>query len=339
MLEVLIYGDINEYSAREFFERISEGDGKDITCRVNTDGGSIDFGWGMITKFMEMKGKKFLKNDGKAYSMGAFAFLYADDSEATDVAEFMFHRCGLRYTEWEQDVNFFTPEDRARMERRNKSLRKAFEAKIDVQKFEEITGVTVDELFSMDGRPEVFLTAKQAKQIGLINRIVTITPTKTKEISAKLAEVEAKYVKPAPQANKPEIKQQNSKNKIMTIAEFKAEHPSIYADIVAQATASATEAAVTKERDRISAWQHFSDVDPTAVKEGIASGKDMTQIQIIELTAKKMNPAAIAKHEEGSEKNPLNTEAPAGKEKPAEQKEIEAFAAGVEANSNYFKRK
>jgi len=72
MAEVLLYGDIYSQRARDFIKEVDTASGEDLTVRVNSFGGDVDYGWGMIAKFSEHKGKKSVKIDAAAHSMAAF---------------------------------------------------------------------------------------------------------------------------------------------------------------------------------------------------------------------------------------------------------------------------
>lgn len=64
----------------------------------------------------------------------------------------------------------------------------------------------------------------------------------------------------------------NSKTtKKMTKAEFKNAHPDIYSEIVSEG--------IALEKDRVGAWMAHSETDIKSVKEGIESGKEISQAQ------------------------------------------------------------
>jgi len=133
---LLVYGSIWEYSASDFVEGVSKLNEKDeLMVRLNSNGGSPEYAWSMISALQDFKGKKELKVEGKAYSMGAFFPLYFDNVEALDITEFMFHRAA--YPSFiENDPERFTAEMKGNLDRVNQNLRKALENKIDVTAFE-----------------------------------------------------------------------------------------------------------------------------------------------------------------------------------------------------------
>jgi ATP-dependent protease ClpP protease subunit len=319
--DVLLYGSISSWSARDFITAINDAGTEDITVRVNSEGGDVMYCWGMIAKFSEVKGNKLVKCDGKAYSMGAFFFCYADEAEAIDSAEFVFHRAA--YPSWiESNPEYFTEEAKAGLSNMNKHLRKAMEAKIDVEAFEKMTNTTIDQIFSMESRIDVRITAQQAKKIGLINKIINLTPTKKAEIEAEYYQAVAKYISPdgSKELPKQTENKQTPKNKTMTIDQIKNEHPAVYAAIV--------ETAVKAERERAKVWAHFADLDPKAVKEGIAGGEAMDDAQKLEFMEKRY--AAKAKVDISKE-NARDVETTEAKpEADAEAKKLEAFEKELE---------
>lgn len=283
MADILLYGEIYSYSASEFVTAIDENTSDELVVRINSGGGEPEYGWGMIAKFSEYAGKKSLKVDGKAYSMGAFFCCYSDSVEALDVSQFLIHRAA--YPSWFESSDYFTAALKSNLESINLNLRKALEAKIDVAKFEEIAGKKIKDIFSMDSRVDVFLTAAQAKSIGLIDKINKITPQKRAEIDNIMGAKIAAHYKPEssiePQV-KPVIQNKMTKEKLL------AEHPEVHAMIVGLG--------VAQERDRVGAWMKFNDVDPAAVSAGITSGENISQTAMADFAVKvyaKQNLAAL----------------------------------------------
>lgn len=293
MNEILLYGRIYSETAVNFINGMNDIEGSEITLRLNTEGGDPMYTYGMIAKYREFKGEKKIKIDGQAYSMGAFFLLFSDNNEMLDVAKAMFHR--VAYPSWmESDLSDAM---RGELIDINSDLEKAFRAKIDVQKFESITNVKVKDLFSMEGRIDVFLNAKQCKEIGLIDTIVKITPSKQAEIVRMAASYTGVEVPELPTEIKSEEVNPKINNK-MDIAELKEKHPSVYA----QAVAEGSNQGIEQERDRVGAWAVFSDIDPEAVKAGIASGKNLSQKEMVELTVKMASKGRVTELEEESKK-------------------------------------
>lgn len=333
--EVLLYGQIYSYSSERFITSINdilEKDAKaDLRVRVNTNGGDVDYAMGTINKFAEFPNKKTVMVDGKAQSMGIFFCAFADEVHAYRTANFLLHRAS--YPDWlEQSDAMFTEARRAEIEDANKKLRAALEKKINVPLFEKIAKCTLDEVFSMDGVKDVYLTVEQAKKIGLVDKVLDITPAKTAEIEATSIRMVAEYngfSKAATTTENP-----TPKKHTMTLAELKVEHPALYAEFIEN-----EKKAVKAERDRILAWNFFVGVDEKVVKEGIASGEAITQAQILELSEKKYAKKAVKDAEDDSEKKDLGTKEAESKDKTKEEKAKEAFVAGAMKHSNFFAEK
>ena len=276
--KLLIYGTIWEYSARDFITSLNEvEEGEDVQVNVNSDGGSPEYGWGIISALLSFAGKVMLKIDGKAHSTMMFACCYFDDVESLDISQFLVHRAA--YSEW-YEQNYMSVESLANLNAINKSLRAAFEAKVDVAEFEKITGKTVDDIFSMDSRTEVFLTAAQAKKIKLISSIKKITPLKKKEIDASMYQIAAQYLPPSAN-NKPDEKIIESNHKIiqkMTLEQIKAEQPDLFAQILAMG--------VAQEKVRVNALLKFHAIDSETVVSAIKDGKEFDAEMGAEFTAK-----------------------------------------------------
>lgn len=314
--EILLYDTIYSYSASEFIAAMGERDINDeVTIRINGGGGDPTFGFGMVAKYLEHKGKKLLKVDGEAHSFYAFMLCYSDDSEALEVAEFVLHRAA--YPDWfESNPDYFTDDVRASVVSCNEFLRKAFEAKIDKEKFEAIAGFTIKDMFSLDGRLEVKLTAAEAKKIGLIDRVIKITPQKSAEVKSLKATLMAKNHSVRMAAEK---KDEIQKPKNMTIDEIKAAHPAVYKQIVARGA--------NKERKRVAALMVYVKVDSKAVLEAIKEGKELDAEMTAEFMVKMSAQSILGKKkdENGEE---IETDEPK-KEATAKEKETAEFSVEV----------
>lgn len=317
--EVLIYSNITDYSAIDFIKSINEiEEGDSLTVRISTDGGSPEYTYGMIKKFQEFEGDKKVKVDGKAYSAGLFFACFCQDVEALNVSQFLVHRAA--YPSWFEKSEYFTESLKENLKSINSDMETAFKNKVDVKLFEEIKGVKVKDIFSMDNRLDVFLTAKEAKKIGLISKIVSITPEKVQKINANMVSIAAKYnvnigeedlLKEDLEAKSENINI-NKKNTNMDIEKLKQEHPTVFAE--------ALSLGAEKERERVSSWMTFNDVDASAVADGVKSGKEITMSQITDFTVKKVSKdtlAAIQSQNAGVNGNQGEPENNGGKEKTA----------------------
>jgi len=323
MAEVLLYGDIYSQRARDFIKEVDAASGEDLSVRVNSYGGDVDYGWGMVSKFVEHKGKKSVKIDAAAHSMAAYFAIYADDVEATDVASMIFHRAA--YPTWvENDSQLFTDARKQELTRVNGKLREAMEAKVSSEDWEKVTGVSYDRMFDENqAQIDVALTAKDAKKLGIVQTITTITPKQKAAIEARLVAIAEGVtgLRLAAINEQPKTSQ-------MTIEKLKAEHPDVYA--------AAIKAGIEQERDRVGAWVVFADVDSKAVSEGIKSGNSITATATAEFSRKAFSVQAVSDLEKtNATATKVEGEAVAA-EKPANA-ELAALEAQVDSYLNIKK--
>ena len=269
MSEILIYSDIYSFTAEAFINSINSIDGDSLVVRMDTNGGDPQSTFGMVAKFNEFDGDKLLKVDGRANSSGFFFVAMVENVEALDVSEFVVHRAA--YPEWVESSERFTDEMKANLKTINDHLKKAFEKKVDIKAFEELKGVKVKEIFSMDSRIDVKLTAKEAKKICLIKKINKLTPEMTALIDSKRFDVAANYT-PKPENKKEE---QPKVEKKMTKEEFKIAHPEAYASVVGEGVAKRN-AEIETENEAIEAKK----VEREKIKAEV----------LAEIEAKKANP-------------------------------------------------
>lgn len=325
--EILLYDLIDSDSASQFVTDMEAAKTQSVLIRVNTDGGGPEDMFCMVAKFAEHPNKKMIHVDGKAYSGGCFLTAYADDAEALDVSEFLIHRAS--YGDF-FEKNYMTPEIAGNLSRINASLRAAFESKVKAEDFERITGTPLDDVFSSETRIDVFFTAQQALEMGLINRIIAITPEKKAQIrtmmmSSKAARHEA--------ARKEAIKIPNKNT--MTLDELKAQHPAVYAQAVAEG--------VVKEKDRVESIMAFVDIDSETVKTAIAAGSPLTQKQMSELAIKQVSKILLkqAAKENADDVKTDEQPEPDGSdtaEKKAKKKAMAKFDAELEAELGITKK-
>jgi len=264
--EVLIYSPIYDFTAESFIKSLNEMDGSDVTVRVNSPGGDVFAGWGMIAKSKEHEGNITVKVDGNASSMMAIFLLFHKNVEALNVSKFTLHRASAAYP---------SPESDKLLKQINGEIRTAFEAKLNIEKFEKMTGVTMDDFFNSSEVIDVDLNAKQAKQIGLISKINEIDVNAFNDLSIRIAAISTKQTNKNPK-----------KDNKMTLAQLKADHPEVYAQAVKQG--------VEQEIDRVGSWLAFGDVDFQAVSTGIKEGKELSKTAMAEMSKKQFAAEAVA---------------------------------------------
>lgn len=353
--DILLYGYIGQYSAMFFFEQLDKALEKnataDMTFRITSEGGEPEYGWAIITKLQELQELENVKKilvDGCAHSMAAWALCYVDEREAVDTAQFLLHRAA--YSDYlETNPNFFTEIVEKNLVDINAKLQKAFFATVDIDKFEALPqckekGIKAKDIFSMDGRVEVLLTASDAKSIGLIDSIRKITPTKKAQITANLklfgdittpSAYKAAAVKLAKHkpSDEPDPIEDDPTPTVMTLEELKTKHPDIYAQAIASGATTAKSTAVAEEQERVSGWMEFNEIDPEAVKKGIASGKPLSMKDIAEFTRKGISASKVTAVKKDAAGNVITEATPAGAgADPEKVKKVAAFEKEVFAN-------
>jgi len=317
--EVLLYGDVTEDMAKDFVKEViaisSQGESESLLVRINTNGGSPTDMQAMIGKLSEYEGNIDAIVDGKAYSAGSFMLPYIKGKRiAYDTSQFLLHRAA--YSSWFEKSEYMTAAMWENLNNINKDGRKALEAVIDVEKLEKIKGVTLDQIFDNDNRVDVFLTAKEAKQIGLITEVRKITPEAYNDIVGKMA---AKMLPGfhITQDNEQKACSGNQNQSIkMTLDELKSKHPDVYAQAIS--------AGVSQERDRVGAWMAFVDVDSECVAKGIKEGGVLSQTMTAELARKAFSKEALEGLKNEAPETP-STQASNEPEKDTKEAEIEAF--------------
>lgn len=298
--EILLYSGIYSFVAEELIVAMEENMGSPITMRVNSGGGDVHSTWGIIAKMIE-HGDVSIKVDGAAMSSASNLLMYAKSVEALDVSNFVLHRA---------DGYISNPDDQAFLDKVNKDLKAKMTAKIDADKFLAITGYTIEQLFNPETRINVYLSAKQMKEIGVVTKINKVNPSEIKAFNEQMR-IAANH----------QIEKPVNKNS-MTLAEFKAQHPAIYAEAVAEG--------IAKEKDRVEAFMVFAEADIAGVKKGIEDGKEMSSKMMAEFSMKVMAKGKLANvKEDGAD--PIVTD-PAGTPKTDAEKKIAAFEAEVKKN-------
>jgi ATP-dependent protease ClpP protease subunit len=332
--ELYLYSNIYRFVAESLISQMEENKSSEITVRIDTNGGDPQAAFGIIAKMKERSaaGKKTLgKVDGRAYSAGSFLLPYFDKVTALNTSSFIIHRAA--YPEW-YEKDGMTAEEKTELIEINKDLRKALESKIDPVLFARITGKNFDEIFSMNQRINVTLKADVAKSVGLIDEIFDINESSiAAEISSKksltLDDFKFEDIKETPAIEtKKDILKPNNTN--MTLDEIKTKHPEVFAAIEKNGS--------DKERDRISAWMVFVDIDAAAVKKGIEGGGNISQMQMAEFSRKALSAEAL-KNIAADSAPAIETKEEDGKIKTEKEKNIEAFMGEVKSGLGIAEKK
>ncbi len=300
--KLLLFTSIFSYSAEAFVKSLNEiPEDQDVEIWMNSPGGSVFAGWSIIGALSQRTGKNNVKVFGDASSMAAYMLLFMDNVEAIDVSNFTIHRA---------DGYVSTDEDKAFLAKVNSDLRKKMEKKIDSKLFSEVTGYSFDDIFDPEKRINANLSAKQAKKIGLIDKIIRLEPNQIaaftdrfigfhafddKEIIEKSqgSEKETKVIA----EKKIEVKQKQEKK--MTKEELKAQYPDIYNAIYEDGKT----AGIAAEKDRIEAVLEFADIDLEACKKVVQEGKQPSAKFFAEMARKGMSQEALKDSKEESTKD------------------------------------
>lgn len=311
--EIVFYTSVYPSSVADFIGQMQDAKGNDVCVRVNTPGGDTLTGMGMIAKYNEhAKGKK-IKVDGMAMSFGAFLCCYADDVECLESSQFLFHRSA--FPDWvESDPEIFTAELKTLLTRNNSVLRKGMEGKLDLAKFVSISGKTLDDMFSLDSRIDIRFTAAEAKEIGLVNKVIPLNSEKKKEINSLCSSLgmAAAYTETTT----------TTQITVMTAAEFKTANPAAYAEIVKEG--------VTAEQTRVNTLLVYISDDTATVVKAIKDGATLDPVMSAELGRKIQAKAGLATI--AGEAAPVIETGVAGATVTAEAAAIAKFNEEVKAN-------
>lgn len=346
--DILLYGTILEYNAMFFHDQIAKAVEKDakaaMTLRINCEGGSPDYGMSVIEKVQEMAEQFSVKVGAMAHSMGLFILCYVpvDKVECIDTTQAVLHRAA--YPSYiETQTSFPGGIYQQMLVKTNKDLEKAFRARVDVNILESLPQfkdkqITLKDIFSLDSRLEILLTAADLKAIGLVSKINKITPSKSAEMQKLTASfkkcISLDEFKIAAQITDDPIQKpvKETKTKIMTLKELKAQFPAIYA----QAKAEGHAEGIAAEKDRVESILVFNELDPAGCKAAIESGKALTAKQQSEFALKSFSKEALAKISKDSAKD-VTTET-VDTPKTEKEKNLETFEGKLTAELGLKKK-
>lgn len=280
--ELYIYSPIYDYTAEAAVKALNDiSDIEDLTIRMNTPGGNVNAGWAIISKMSERTGKTNIIIDGQSASMGAMMLLFAEHVIANDTSTIMFHKASY--------PNWYDPTE-AELQKL-KTINESFKAKLTAK----VSGKPgsdkfLNKVFETDVRNDVELTPEEAKKLGIVKEIRRLEPKAYSFDMQVVAISDDKKEAPSGINNK-------SKTEQMDLAKFKAEHPAIYQ----QAVADGEKVGVKKERDRVEAWAVYNEVNPEKVKAGIESGDELSAKAMAEFN---LEIAKGEKVEAGKKDNP-----------------------------------
>lgn len=321
--QILLYGGIYSDTAAQFLTELEANKDNEPVVRVNCPGGDPYSTFGMIAKACEIGA--CYQVDGRADSSAFYLVANAgmDCVECLDVTTFVAHRA----MSWMEDYPDNYPNALTEVKAVNVHLRGIIEK--NLPKFEEVMGVTLDKLFSMEGgtkgRIDVKINATQAKKMGLVGKVNKLTAKKKTEIKAF-----AEQYHIAAFSSEPSISAENNNDMelITTLAQLKAQYPTLAAEAKTEGVTEGRAAGITYERKRISAWNRYRLVDAKTADTGIASGAEVDMDVVAEMSVKMASPAyleAMKKQNTTVQTGEAETEA-----KTKEQLDAEAMIAAAD---------
>lgn len=303
--EIYLYSPIYDFVAQGLIAQLEDYMGQPVTLRSNTPGGGVFANYGICAKMQE-HGDVTIKVDGNASSSGANMLLYAKSSECLDVSKFTLHRA---------DGYVSNEEEQAYLDRINNDLKAKMLKRFDADTFKTVTGVSIEDMFDPKQRINVQLDAKQAKQIGLVQKINKLTPQEITAFNNRM-EIAAEVTQTT----------QTQKNNTMTLDELKAQHPAIYAQVIAAGKTEGT----TEERARVKAFMQWHKYDSAGVEAKIADGSPFGMAEVSEFSLKALNAKGLETISKENAKEVITEEAKV-KEPTAEEKSNKEFLAEVAA--------
>lgn len=319
--EIILYQGLHNWSAESLINELNAHMNEEVVIRLNSPGGDVFASYGIMAKIAE-HGDVTIKVDGIAASAAFIALMYANKVYCLDVSTFMAHRAASYSND---------PEAKKLEAVINADLRKKILSRVDEAKWKEITGTSIEEMFNADTRVNVWLNAKQMKDLGIVSKIVKLTPAEGAAVSAAWAiAASAEDPNHAPKPSVPPTKKPEPEETMKTLAELMAQNPALYALAIAEG--------VKKERDRVGSFLAYAEADPKRVAEAVAKGEEMTETLRSELSVAQMSAVMLGKlkkDSKGEVKTPAGTPNPGADAKP----EVTEFEHGVRAMLGLDKEK
>lgn len=209
--EILIYDDFDRWTAERIVKQISELD-SDFSIRLNTNGGSVIDTYAILNKLSEVEGGDTVHVDGRAFSMGAFFLPFFKNRIGHNASQYMMHKAA--YPSWYEP----TTEEQERLLEMNNLLKAQMQAA-------GIKSELIERVFKSDVREDVFLTAQEALEAGLLTEIRELKVSERKSLQAKFYAEMAAHYSEIPQAKQEKINTPN----IMNLQELQAKYPELYA--------------------------------------------------------------------------------------------------------------
>jgi len=248
MKELMLYSHLDQLSAEWLIRELSwVGEDQVYSMRMYCPGGDVEATWGIIAKMQELKQKgchSIAKVDGMAASMAGVLLCFFDEREALDVSNIMLHRAIMAERDSEGNPIEMTPEDIQYLAKVNSDLKTKLKQVINDGILKQLKGVTIDDLFNKKERINCWLNADEARQVGLVTKVVTLDASTSQYMAKAVAACYDPTQRPKATAATAGNNQTNAIK--MTAEEFKKENPEAYAAIVKEAGEAAEKASKAK---------------------------------------------------------------------------------------------
>ena len=299
MITVQLYSELTRESVASLMNYVDWYAGSDsVQFDICCGGGEVLASWGLVAKInaAKAKGSLMVANiHGDCESMATVLLPFFDVVTALELnsKNIMIHRASYS-DDYEPNEN-----EQAEIEAINKDIYAALASKIDLTRFKEVTGYELSFLFDKkNDKLECYLTAKEAKYIGLVDKIIPLT-TETRKTNALAIAACADNKKPTVTAAKAD----NINNKkVMDIQKLKTEHPDLYKEVFesgkvegeaeAEAEAAKQSATVTAqglteaqvialvEKGIAAAMLNYKPVTQTAQAQAVTAQADNNQVVV-----------------------------------------------------------
>lgn len=234
----------------EMIDKLEEAGNEDIVVDLFTYGGETQPTWTLAKYIEQYEGETTVEVDGIAASMGGVLMAYFDKRGVADTAKVMFHGLSGQLGDKTDEIR--------------KSLYNRLSSVIDEDKFNDVAGIKLKDLMFQEGeeRKDIWLNAKQLKQIGFATYTYKLTPKKAKNVM--------ELTKNTCYAAVLNIDNNLIKNDVkMTYSELKSQHADLFEKIFNEG--------VQAEKERVNAALAWLDTDKEAVLDLIKTDKKYDQ--------------------------------------------------------------
>lgn len=252
MKEVFLYSGFYDWTIETLIVAMQEMHKEDdLTIRMNSGGGCAFAGQGLWAEMQKRRdnGKKTtLSVDGNASSMGFYSMLFADKVTILDTTKCLIHRADM-YVESEEDQKM--------LNEINDKFKNSLLTRVTSERFQQITGYTIEQLFAKDTRLELWLSSQDLVDLNIVKKedVLVLSPVQIAANNKKVLALMSDY-----KEKEPKINILNLNNNNMTEQEIHASNAK----------------AVEAEKSRVAGWMVWANVDLTKVAAGIESGKEIS---------------------------------------------------------------